>query len=382
MSATSLYVHLPWCLKKCPYCDFNSHKSQDAPFAAYVDALLVDLDDQLDTLGAFAPVSIFLGGGTPSLVPLDEIARLMQGLHARLDTQGIEITLEANPGALERADFSDYLALGINRLSLGVQSLDTQALITLGRMHCPSDALDAIYEARASGFKRVNVDLMHGLPAQTVDRALYDLKGVIDAGATHLSWYQLTIEKGTAFYKAPPDLPSEAILEAIETIGGAYLADAGFTRYEVSAYVSSFDMPARHNMHYWHFGDYLALGAGAHGKLYLDVNQAQALFDTHLPAGFIRYHKTRVPKDYLRSHKAHADAIPADHLAFEYALNVLRLTEGVHYGHFREVTGMDDRDFLHTCQDLIERGLLCRNRFCATAQGALYLNQLMGAFLP
>ncbi|OOR91517.1 YggW family oxidoreductase [Moraxella caviae] len=402
----ALYIHVPWCVKKCPYCDFNSHAlasdGVDEMFAQYVDALLKDAQSQQDLATNRAISSVFFGGGTPSLLPTAQMARLLDGLRALFAfTPDCEITLEANPGTLEHVPFAEYLAMGINRLSLGVQSFDEKALHALGRIHSPDNALTAIKAARAAGFKRVNVDLMHGLPAQTPELAVHDIKTAIDAGATHLSWYQLTIEPNTAFYRKPPDLPDESTLEAIETAGRACLYEHGFDDYEVSAWVSSNDKPCAHNVNYWQFGDYLAIGAGAHGKITLK-NHAQ-----HAD-GIYRFYKSRLPKDYvnftdvspnsqqdkigvLHENIAHAApkmvqfaAIDEAQLPFEFMMNALRLKHGVSTQLFEERTGLFVSSIDNELLPLQHQGFMVHDptRLCPTPMGFRFVNHLVSAFLP
>ncbi|HCO42772.1 MAG TPA: oxygen-independent coproporphyrinogen III oxidase-like protein, partial [Gammaproteobacteria bacterium] len=262
----SLYVHLPWCVRKCPYCDFNSHVAGAAlPQAAYIDALLRDLEADLPLVWGRPVISVFLGGGTPSLFEPDAIDRLLSELRARLPVlAGAEITLEANPGTLDTARLAGFREAGVNRLSLGVQSFDDACLKALGRIHDAAAARRAVQVARACGFERLNLDLMFGLPGQDVDQALRDLDTALAAEPGHLSWYQLTLEPNTVFYSHPPPLPAPERMEAIYEAGLARLAAAGYSRYEVSAYARP-GHGCQHNVNYWQFGDYLGIGAGAHG---------------------------------------------------------------------------------------------------------------------
>ncbi|WP_327193236.1 radical SAM family heme chaperone HemW [Psychrobacter sp. PL15] len=268
----ALYIHIPWCVKKCPYCDFNSHELgtdvSTSMYDGYVDALLLDARMQRPLTQGREISSIFIGGGTPSLLPIAQYQRLFSGLRACFNfADDIEVTMEANPGTLEHAPFSEYLEVGINRLSIGVQSFAADKLQTLGRIHDPEQAVSAIKAAREAGFARVNVDLMHGLPQQTLVEALHDIQMAHDTGATHISWYQLTIEPNTVFYRSQPILPDEDSLADIEQAGQALLQSLGYNNYEVSAWAGRLDAPCRHNVNYWQFGDYLAIGAGAHGKV-------------------------------------------------------------------------------------------------------------------
>ena len=314
----SLYIHIPWCVRKCPYCDFNSHAQRgDLPEAAYIAAMLEDLDQDLDYIQGRELASVFIGGGTPSLFSANAYAQLFEGLRQRLRfSRDIEITLEANPGTLEQGRFAAYRELGINRLSIGVQSFDAEQLEKLGRIHSAGDALAAIASARDAGYDNFNIDLMHGLSGQTEADALNDLRIAIDSGAPHISWYQLTIEANTEFYKRPPELPQESALMAMQRAGFALLSAAGLTRYEVSAFAHD-GRRARHNLNYWRFGDYLALGAGAHGKV-------------TLASGVRRYQKTRKPEDYLSrspSRTSQSQGVIDADLPFEFMMNVLRLID-------------------------------------------------------
>ena len=275
----SLYIHIPWCVKKCPYCDFNSHElpidSELSMYEEYVDALLLDAAMQQPLAQGRKIGSIFIGGGTPSLLPIAQYQRLFTGLRSCFEfAEDIEVTMEANPGTLEHAPFAQYLKVGINRLSIGVQSFAADKLKVLGRIHDPVQALSAIRAAKAAGFQRVNVDLMHGLPQQTTNEALEDIQMAHDAGATHISWYQLTIEPNTVFYRSQPILPDEDNLADIEQAGQSLLQQLGYSNYEVSAWAGASDKPCRHNINYWQFGDYLAIGAGAHGKVTISRNDS------------------------------------------------------------------------------------------------------------
>lgn len=307
----ALYIHIPWCVKKCPYCDFNSHElpmdSQLSMYDEYVDTLLLDAASQQALTQGREISSIFIGGGTPSLLPIAQYQRLFNGLREIFQFAGdIEVTMEANPGTLEHAPFAQYLDVGINRLSIGVQSFAAGQLTTLGRIHNPAQALSAIKAARRAGFERVNVDLMHGLPQQTMSEALNDIQMAHEAGATHISWYQLTIEPNTVFYRSQPILPDEDSLADIEQAGQTLLERLGYDNYEVSAWAGASDKPCRHNVNYWQFGDYLAIGAGAHGKVTIDDrygNQTltadkvsdEVLKKVSTETGIYRFSKSRMP---------------------------------------------------------------------------------------
>ncbi|MGL4563662.1 MAG: radical SAM family heme chaperone HemW, partial [Halioglobus sp.] len=283
----ALYIHLPWCERKCPYCDFNSHEARVIPQEAYVDALLRDLEGDLGLARNRPVATLFIGGGTPSLFSPGVISRLLAGIGSLLQlSPGLEATMEANPGSAEAGKFAGFRAAGINRLSLGIQSFDDACLQALGRVHNSDQARAAIEYARAAGFASFNIDLMHGLPGQSAEAAETDLRTALAFAPPHLSWYQLTIEPNTVFHKRPPQLPSEDALADIQQAGEALLAAAGYGQYEVSAY-SRPGLRCRHNLNYWSFGDYLGIGAGAHGKI------------TDADGRIQRYHKTRQPADYL-----------------------------------------------------------------------------------
>ena len=372
----ALYVHIPWCVKKCPYCDFNSHAAGPTlPEEDYVDALLADLDADLAQVHNRPLSSIFFGGGTPSLFSARALGRLLEGVERRVPfAADIEITLEANPGTFEQAKFKDYRRLGINRLSIGVQSFQPPKLIALGRIHDGDEAVRAADMARAAGFDNFNLDLMHGLPEQSIEDALSDLRTAIAQGPTHLSWYQLTVEPNTVFWNQPPVMPEDDILWDIQEAGQALLAAEGYAQYEVSAYAQE-GRAARHNLNYWTFGDFLGIGAGAHAKL-------------SRPDGSIsRSWKTRLPKDYLdRSKRFSAGERPlgADELPFEFLMNVLRLTDGVASELFTQRTGLPLAQLAAARREAEQRGLLHADpaRLSATREGQLFLNDLLQHFLP
>jgi putative oxygen-independent coproporphyrinogen III oxidase len=383
----SLYVHMPWCVRKCPYCDFNSHAAPSdeqggVPETAYIAALLQDLDqdlaDFLDSkIGERELVSIFIGGGTPSLISPAGYATLFAGLRQRLRfADDIEITLEANPGTVEQGLFQGYREVGINRLSIGVQTFQTAQLKALGRIHSGDEAQRAALSAREAGFSNFNLDLMHGLPGQSLEQALDDLRQAIALEPTHLSWYQLTLEPNTVFFREQPVLPDEDVLADIQDAGQALLAAEGYVQYEVSAYARR-DRRCRHNLNYWQFGDYLGIGAGAHGKL----TQVTAT-GLHI----LRTSKTRVPKDYLATMRVRVaeTLIAAEALPFEFMLNTLRLIEGVSTTLWSERTGLSPEVLAETVTALQHKGLLQNdaNTLVATALGQRYLNRVIEAFLP
>ncbi|MGK5735620.1 radical SAM family heme chaperone HemW [Acinetobacter junii] len=373
----SLYIHMPWCVRKCPYCDFNSHAVPDGQLSIdleqqYLTALVDDFETQVEMAQGRLIHSVFIGGGTPSLISAQGYQWLFDQLKARLSfSDDCEITLEANPGTVEHDPFADYVSVGINRLSIGVQSFDTEHLQRLGRIHSAHNAMDAIQQARQAGFERVNVDLMHGLPSQTVEQALTDLKLAVEHGATHISWYQLTIEPNTVFFRTQPALPQDEILEQIQELGEAYLIANGFINYEVSAWRK--EKPSAHNLNYWQFGDYLAIGAGAHGKV-------------TRPDGVYRFQKTRLPKDYLAKVPAEhlqMKRIEADELPFEFMMNVLRLNEGVAAELYQQRTGLDLNHLQSPLSKLRQKKLLLddTSKIACTEQGHIFLNSVLESFL-
>ncbi len=369
----SLYIHVPWCVRKCPYCDFNSHAIRgDIPESAYLDALLEDLDHDLGFVRDRPIESVFVGGGTPSLMSGNFYHQLFKQLRQRLAfATDAEITLEANPGTLEAGRFDSFREAGINRLSIGVQSFQPEQLKALGRIHDESMAHQAITAARSAGFDNFNIDLMHGLPGQTSEHALADLREAIAHQPAHLSWYQLTIEPNTEFFSRPPDLPDDERLWDIFQQGGDLLRASGFTDYEVSAW-SLAGSESRHNLNYWMFGDYLALGAGAHGKVSLTDGQIR------------RYWKTRQPDAYLQrigSRTAGSEAIALDERPLEFMMNALRLKQGTTENLYSMRTGLPLSSVAVQLQQLRDKCLLTPDRIQATDQGQRYLNSLLEHFL-
>ncbi len=370
------YVHIPWCVRKCPYCDFNSHAAgPELPEDAYVAALLADLRADLEHVGDRRLTSIFFGGGTPSLFSAKALAAIVDGLERLVGfSEDIEITLEANPGTFEQAKFRDYRQLGINRLSIGVQSFQADKLKALGRIHDGDEAIRAADMARAAGFDNFNLDLMHGLPDQSLEDALSDLRIAIAQQPTHLSWYQLTLEPNTVFWSQPPQLPEDDILWDIQEAGQALLAEHGYRQYETSAYAQP-GRQARHNLNYWTFGDFLGIGAGAHAKF------------SHADGRILRSWKTRLPKDYLdpaKAFRAGEKQLTADELPFDFLMNVLRLTDGVPAVLFTQRTGLSLDAIAKPRRDAEARGLLSNDpaRLVATPKGQLFLNDLLQSFLP
>jgi putative oxygen-independent coproporphyrinogen III oxidase len=375
----SLYVHLPWCVRKCPYCDFNSHTAGDAtPRARYIAALLADLDVEAKRADGRPLVSVFLGGGTPSLFPPADIATLVSGIAARFRlADDIEVTMEANPGTVECGDPQGYLQAGVNRLSIGAQSFDAAALAKLGRIHSVEDIARAVKDAQAAGFENINIDVMYGLPGQDVAAALSDLQAAVALAPAHLSWYQLTLEPNTIFYARPPaDMPDDDTCFDIQTAGQELLSSLGFEQYEVSAYARS-GRYSRHNLNYWRFGDYLAAGAGAHGK----ISNA---------AGIWRYAKAANPLNYMECiEKGGADAEPAGvdegERIFEFMLNALRLTAGFDISLFVDRTGLAAEALLARLAPVAEKGLIeeiSAGSWRVTALGQRFLNDLQAEFLP
>lgn len=373
----SLYIHMPWCMRKCPYCDFNSHAVPDGKLSLdleqeYLHALVEDFKTQLDFAQGRQIHSVFIGGGTPSLISAQGYQWLFNQLKALLPfEEGCEITLEANPGTVEHDPFAGYLAAGINRLSIGVQSFNTEHLKKLGRIHSNEDAISAIAHAKEAGFERINVDLMHGLPEQTLEQALNDLKLAVENGATHISWYQLTIEPNTVFFRTQPILPVDEVLEEIQEQGEAYLKAQGFINYEVSAWRK--ELPSAHNLNYWQFGDYLSIGAGAHGK----VTQADGVY---------RFQKTRLPKDYLAKVPAEHlqfKRIEAEDMPFEFMMNALRLNNGVTAKLYAERTGLSLEGLNELLTSLRQRKLMVEDpeRLACTEQGHVFLNSVLEEFL-
>lgn len=366
----ALYIHFPWCVRKCPYCDFNSHEPNgDIPEQAYMEALLNDLDRELAAdvdLGGRPIESIFMGGGTPSLISSDAISRLMVALGERLNlTPDIEVTLEANPGTTDYEKFSGYKAAGINRLSIGVQSFSGRHLSILGRIHTANEVTEAYQEARDAGFANINLDLMHGLPDQNPENALDDLKIAIQLAPEHISWYQLTIEPNTVFYKRPPQLPDDDTLWEIYVNGLALLETAGYCRYEVSAFARP-GKQARHNLNYWLFGDYLGIGAGAHGK----ISTSDTVFRTT---------KTRLPADYIATQKGTRKAIDEDDMLLEFLMNTLRLSDGFSRQVFRNRTYLPDAKLNKFLQQAIKQNMLeeTGDQIRPTDHGLQYLNELL-----
>jgi oxygen-independent coproporphyrinogen-3 oxidase len=371
----SLYIHIPWCVRKCPYCDFNSHAGKPDE-ESYVTALVADLSLEITAASDRVVSSIFLGGGTPSLFSAGAIDRILAAVQENLKlADDVEITLEANPGTVDAGHFAGYRAAGVNRLSIGVQSFDDTMLQRLGRIHSARQAHEAFRVARAAGFENVNLDLMYGLPGQSTGMAVADLREAIDLAPEHLSWYQLTLEPNTAFHAEPPEtMPGEDLLGEIAESGVQLLAGEEYLQYEVSAYAKA-GSQCRHNLNYWQFGDYIGIGAGAHGKLTLAEN------------GVIRRRKERHPRRYMERALAGSavsgeDRLQDDDLLMEFMLNALRLNEGVPAAWFEQRTGLSlaaigQRLALARTQGLLESD---ESHICPTALGRQYLNNLLLLF--
>lgn len=408
----SLYVHIPWCIKKCPYCDFNSHgvdglasnslgkdgnkienditgnniteiiassgKSKkiefNLPEAEYTRALIRDLNNDLTYVQGRKLSSIFFGGGTPSLFSPEAIASVLEAAKSFIGfSDDIEITLEANPGTADSGHFEGYRKAGVNRLSIGIQSFNDKHLKALGRVHSGEQARRAVVLARQAGFDNINLDLMHGLPGQTVEEADADLMDAVALGATHISWYQLTVEPNTEFYHSPPMLPKEQVLNDVQSYGHSLLTAEGFSQYEVSAYAQP-GRASRHNTNYWQFGDYLGIGAGAHGKITVLDQQR-----------IVRTRKTRRPEGYLardNSYLADTELVEVEALPVEFMMNALRLNQGVPRHYFSERTGIDFMDIAASWRKLEAQGFLeaQQQNLKATRKGHYFLDTILAEF--
>ena len=375
----SLYIHLPWCVKKCPYCDFNSHEFSASGIEedAYIDALIRDLETEIPRIWGRTVTSVFIGGGTPSLFSVEAIDKLMGAIRARLNIHsGMEITLEANPGTAEADKFRGYKEAGINRLSIGVQSFDDRNLKSLGRIHDSKEAIYAIELVKTAGFENFNIDLMFALPGQTLSGALNDLEIAVEQSPTHISWYQLTIEPNTVFYAKPPVVPSDDDSWIIQENGQQFLQESGYKQYEISAYAKNKSV-ALHNVNYWEFGDYLGIGAGAHGKI---TNVAEAKVE--------RFTRHKIPKRYieLAGQKlviTETKKLNRNDLALEYMMNAMRLTEGIATSLFFERTGIPLKIIEKELQSAVEQDLIDwqLNSLKPTIKGQRYLNELLETFV-
>ena len=376
----SLYIHIPWCEKKCPYCDFNSHERFDPSLEqSYLEALKRDLASQVEWAAGREIATIFIGGGTPSLFSGDAIADLLDDVRSMLPiATGAEITLESNPGSRDAQRYANYREAGINRLSIGVQSFDEDQLQTLGRVHSSSEAFDAIGLAQQVGFERINVDLMHGLPGQSPQAAVNDIGLAISTGVSHISWYQLTIERNTAFWSEPPSLPVEDDLQTINEAGDQTLQKAGFAQYEVSAWAMA-EQACLHNLNYWQFGDYLAIGAGAHGKVTAKDGQ------------IYRFNRTRAPEHYMAqfnqasiiNSESQLNLIPQSEQLGEFMMNALRLKKGFDVSLVESRLGMTATSLRSHCDGLLERRLLTwtEGRIAPTRLGYKHLDTVIAEFI-
>ena len=375
-----LYIHIPWCVKKCPYCDFNSHEhhTSSLPEQDYLNALLNDIDSELNAIDRQREIySVFIGGGTPSLLSGNFYIELFAALKNRINfSSNAEITIEANPGAVDEANFNGFIDAGINRLSLGAQSFSNTALERLGRIHNSDSIYRAFESARLSGFDNINIDLMHGLPDQSLADGLEDLNAAFALSPEHISWYQLTIEKNTVFYNQPPTLPVENILDSLFMKGLDALANATYQQYEVSAFARE-SKPrnahqSQHNKNYWQFGDYIGIGAGAHGKI------------TNSDGSIFRRWKTRSPNDYLavKNTLAGSSVISKEDLALEFMMNALRLNQGFTGQLFECRTGLDFCIVESAIDELQSKGLMMQHNdhYQTTAKGRLFLNDVIARF--
>lgn len=371
----SLYIHIPWCIKKCPYCDFNSHVATSViPEADYIKAVIEDLKNDLPWVQGRKLHSIFFGGGTPSLFSGFSIGAVLREAERLIGFENnIEITLEANPGVMDQQNFSDLYAAGVNRLSIGIQSFNDTHLKSLGRVHDSQDALSAIDIAQSSGFSNFNIDLMHGLPNQSIANAINDIEIAVSSGASHISWYQLTIEPNTEFYSRPPILPVDDRLADIQRSGLHIIKKNNYSQYEVSAFARN-GQKSRHNVNYWQFGDYLGIGAGAHGKVTIpEDNQV------------IRTTKTRQPKDYLNrvgSPLAKKIEISKEDIILEFMMNGLRLNNGVPTHYLSSRTGLDEKSIKQKVSKLQSQGLMESSalRYQTTSLGYQFLNTVLQSF--
>ncbi|GHA08054.1 radical SAM family heme chaperone HemW [Oceanisphaera arctica] len=372
----SLYIHIPWCVQKCPYCDFNSHAMKETiPEQAYITALLDDLRQDLHLAQGRALHSIFIGGGTPSLLTPEAIGQLLSGVQQLIPFRDqIEITLEANPGTVEAGRFAGFKAAGVNRISIGIQSFQSEQLRRLGRIHDPEQARFAAREAASVGLNTFNLDLMHGLPEQSLSDALSDLEQAIALAPPHLSWYQLTIEPNTPFASRPPALPEDEVLADIYEQGHELLLAHGYHQYEVSAYAKP-GHEAQHNLNYWRFGDYLGIGCGAHGKITLP-----------LEGKLVRTVKVKHPKGYLEPGRPYLDQywpIAAQELSLEYFMNRLRLFEPIPQHELASLTGLSASQLQAPLAEALRLGLLEDDgtHWQVTPLGRRFLNRLLDLFI-
>ncbi|MDE9492907.1 radical SAM family heme chaperone HemW [Xenorhabdus bovienii] len=369
----SLYIHIPWCVQKCPYCDFNSHTLKgDVPHQEYVDHLLADLRADLPMIENREVSTIFIGGGTPSLLSAEGMQRLLDGVRASLPLSSqAEITMEANPGTVEAGRFSAYQKAGINRISIGVQSFGSDKLIRLGRIHGPDEAKRAAHLAADLGLRSFNLDLMHGLPNQTLNEALDDLRQAIELSPPHLSWYQLTIEPNTSFGSRPPVLPDDDALWDIFSQGHQLLTAAGYQQYETSAYAKA-GYQCQHNLNYWRFGDYLGIGCGAHGKISFEDGR------------ILRTVKTKHPRGYMQGrYLDQQNQVDNEDRPFEFFMNRFRLLEAMPRQDFSDFTGLPESAIRPQLDEALAKGYITENatHWQITKHGKLFLNSLLELFL-
>lgn len=375
----SLYVHFPWCVQKCPYCDFNSHSvKQTIPEADYIQRLLTDLEQHLPAIWGRSLTGIFIGGGTPSLMSVESMDRLLCGIRARLPfLSDTEVTMEANPGTVEADKFNGFYQAGVNRISIGVQSFNDRFLKTLGRIHQSDEATRAFEIARQAGFENINIDLMYALPEQTIEQAISDLTIATELQPEHLSWYQLTLEPNTAFYHTPPkNMANDDLLADIGEAGLQFLSDKNYQRYEVSAFSLNGQYPSWHNTNYWQFGDYLGIGAGAHGKITRADTQE-----------ITRTSKRRSPKDYLNKEKSFIDnnrTVTNQELPLEFMMNAMRLEHGVPLQSFNSRTGILNKEIETAIERCQQRGLIDLDQgvIKPSTTGFVFLNEILNEFLP
>lgn len=370
-----LYVHIPWCVKKCPYCDFNSHEQSKPPWEEYVDALLEDLDKESQSVSGRKIDSVFFGGGTPSLMPAKPFARLMGGIRQRVPLDvNAEITLEANPGASDAENFEEYLSSGVNRLSIGAQSFRNRQLELLGRVHRVDAIMKTLLIAQSIGFENINIDLMHSLPDDTKEGCLVDLRQAIKLSVAHISWYELTLEDNTAFQRRPPTRPEHDNIVEAHSVGVELLEAEEYSPYEISAYAQP-GRQCRHNLNYWRFGDYLGIGAGAHGKMSDET-------------GIYRTEKRRSPNGYMKGVRGGDHSVPKRRLeesqiVSDFAINAFRLTQGFDEALFEQRTGLPISSISKQLESAEQKQLISRNggAIKPTAAGLRFLNDLQVLFV-
>ena len=374
MNALGLYIHIPWCIKKCPYCDFNSHAvKSETPEKQYIEALIQDLEQDLELLNEPAIISsLFIGGGTPSLFSASSFDTLLHAIANLIPLkEKLEITLEANPGTFESQKFADYRAIGINRLSIGIQSFNNRHLKKLGRVHSAEESLAAVNIAHQAGFSNINLDLMFGLPDQSNEEMLNDVQTAIHLNPSHISFYQLTLEPNTYFHHFPPQLPKDDAIFSGQIACQALLKIAGYHQYEISAYAKE-GQRCQHNLNYWRFGDYLGIGAGAHGKL-----------SSSCPIHSIRSLKLKSPEHYLNNTAASLTTITSDELPLEFLINQLRLKAGFSLNHYQKVTGLHPSTLEPALSDCINQNLLTQKngRYFCTKKGWNFIDNILEKFI-